>query len=239
VSENLVANRVLESCGSTNDIARGLGEEGVPHGTWVSARAQEKGRGRLGREWQSQEGNLFLSLIARIEDKALWTWVPLATAIGTARALRTWNGMGIDIRIKWPNDLWIGRAKLGGILCEAVGNRAGSFIVIGLGLNCVHAPEGLDQLTASLSGAAQAITADQVRPAVINGILSALDELAREGTSGLVRDYERWAAFPPGTEIEWSQGSGKVRGLGPAGELVVETLSGLQRLYAEDTRQIR
>ena len=64
------ANRVVERCVSTNDLARSLGEAGAPHGTWVSAKVQEAGRGRLGRKWESLEGNLFLSLIARLENKS-------------------------------------------------------------------------------------------------------------------------------------------------------------------------
>src|SRR5690606_21800140 len=56
-------NLVLEEIESTNDYARNLGEEGLPHGTWISTRIQTQGRGRLGREWRSSEGNLFLSIV--------------------------------------------------------------------------------------------------------------------------------------------------------------------------------
>lgn len=241
------ANRVIDRCGSTNDLARALGEGGAPHGAWISARIQEQGRGRLGRQWQSAEGNLFLSMIARIEDKSRWTWVPLAAAVAAARFARA-RFPGLRIAIKWPNDLWVDGAKLGGILCEAVGNRDGSFIVIGLGLNCAYAPEGLDQATASLSQAlATEIRADDVRAGVIESLRAALGELEREGTAGLALDYERFAALAPGQEIEWSQPAsagngpaeasrGRVRGLGPSGELLVEREGTELRLYAEDVR---
>src|SRR5689334_9561043 len=121
-----VANQVIDRCASTNDLARRLGELGYPHGTWISARAQDSGRGRLGRTWQGVEGNLFLSIVARVEPPRLWTWVPLATAVGIASALRA-RFTGLDLRIKWPNDLWIGRAKTGGILCEGIGSAQGTF----------------------------------------------------------------------------------------------------------------
>jgi BirA family biotin operon repressor/biotin-[acetyl-CoA-carboxylase] ligase len=238
------ANRVLDRCGSTNDLARELGEQGASHGTWVSARIQEQGRGRLGRQWQSLEGNLFLSVIARIPDKTVWTWVPMTTAIAIARCLSR-RYPELPIRIKWPNDLWIHQSKLGGILCEAVGNRHGSFIVIGLGVNCAHAPQGLDQETISLTRAlSRSVVADDVRSEIISSLLEALDELQTRGTSGIVRDYERWAALPPGSSIEWTQPSdpsappkaGVVRGLGPSGELIVAGAEGEQKLYAEDVK---
>src|SRR4051794_23597950 len=97
-------NTVLDSCESTNDCARALGEKGFAHGTWVSARRQTGGRGRLGRSWASIEGNLFLSLIVRIDRKDVWTWIPLAAAAGVVTALRA-RFENLDIRIKWPNDL--------------------------------------------------------------------------------------------------------------------------------------
>jgi biotin-[acetyl-CoA-carboxylase] ligase BirA-like protein len=265
-----VANQVIARCGSTNDLARELGERGAPHGTWVSAREQEKGRGRLGRQWQSLEGNLFLSLVARIEDKSRWTWVPLATAVAAARMIEAREpALGSRLRIKWPNDLWLvpegsrpgaAGAKLGGVLCEAVGNRSGSFIVIGLGLNCAHAPPGLDQETISLSEAlGREVTADDVRDSMIQSLLRTLDELAQEsvGSAGIVRDYERLAAFPQSAEVEWASPSpspspgssaadraaagapqrGRVLGLGPMGELVVTTAGGEElKLYAEDVK---
>jgi BirA family biotin operon repressor/biotin-[acetyl-CoA-carboxylase] ligase len=77
---------IVDRCSSTNDLARKLGEQGQPHGTWVSARVQEAGRGRLGRVWQGIEGNLFLSIVCRVGPPAIWTWVPLASAVGVARA---------------------------------------------------------------------------------------------------------------------------------------------------------
>lgn len=247
-------NAVLDRCASTNDLARELGERGAAHGTWVSARTQEKGRGRLGREWQSLEGNLFLSVIVRIEDKSRWTWVPLSIAVAVARLLER-KFPALEIRIKWPNDLWVvpagapvaaSGAKLGGILCEAVGNRAGSFIVIGLGLNCLHAPQGLDQKTVSLTEAlGKRLSADDIRGEIVASLVETMDELASLGPARIVADFTRKAAFPSGSEIEWtSPGAaqptaqhGVVRGLGPSGELLVSLADGTEsRLFAEDVK---
>jgi BirA family biotin operon repressor/biotin-[acetyl-CoA-carboxylase] ligase len=240
----VVANTVVDSCGSTNDLARRLGEDGFPHGTWVSARTQSSGRGRVGREWRSLPGNLFLSVLARPARRDIWTWIPLAAAVGVARAVGA-ELPGLDLRIKWPNDLWLGRAKAGGILCEGVGTAGGSFVVIGLGLNCARAPEGpefADRPAVSLGGAEDLV--DRVRPVALAGILEALRELEERGPAAIGEAYAARAALAPGSAIAWTPGAdgderaGEVLGLGPDGELRVR-LAGtgeLVRLYAEEVR---
>jgi BirA family biotin operon repressor/biotin-[acetyl-CoA-carboxylase] ligase len=235
------ANRTVERCESTNDLARALGEAGWPSGTWVSAREQDKGRGRLGRSWISEPGNLFLSVVLRLPKMERWTWVPLAVATAAARAIES-RVPGVAVRIKWPNDLWIGRAKLGGIICEGVGNRESSFLIAGLGINCVSSPEGIDQDTASLSAAAgHAITADTTRDAVVEAIRAAaqrLNETGDEAVAETRRFYAERAVFAPGTRVQWGEGeSGKVLGLGAAGELEVMLPDGeTRKLFAEDVK---
>lgn len=228
------ANRVIDCCGSTNDVARALGERGYPHLTWVAAREQDSGRGRLGRKWESMEGNLFLSVVVRIEDKSRWTWVPLAAAIAVAHGISQFA----DARIKWPNDIWVGGAKLGGILCEGVGSREGSFIIIGIGLNCATAPEGLDQKTVSLSDAAGLkVSAEDVRAPILAALERTLADLVENGAQAIRHAYEARAALTPGLAIEWGSGSGAVEGLGASGELVVVDENGSRvRLLAEDVK---
>ena len=159
------------------------------------------------------------------------------TAIAVTRCLRG-RYPELDLRIKWPNDFWIKRAKLGGILCEAVAQRENPFIVIGLGLNCAHTPEGLDQATTSLTEAALApIQADEVRGPIIEELLKTLAELSAEGPAGLARDYDRWAVFERGSKVEWGANQqGVVQGLGEVGELLVVTDAGTVKLFAEDVR---
>lgn len=256
---NHFANQVVDRCDSTNRLARLLGDAGYPHGTWVSTRVQEMGRGRLGRKWESLEGNLFLSMIFQSSDQSRWSWVPMITAVGVTDALLKWNPK-LDVRIKWPNDLWLMQgsgsgAKLGGILCEAVGNRQRSYIIVGLGLNCLHAPSGLDQRTISLTeGVAHSlgypVSADAVRGKIIQGLLQAYEELLLPGGfQSLITRYQERAALLPQTEIEWVQvrgatssvKTGRVLGLGESGELLVcsnqpEDRGATLALYAEDVK---
>ncbi len=254
MSAQFSINSVIESCESTNDLAKEMGAWGperAPHGSWISARIQSAGRGRLGRHWKSEAGNLFLSLIVRPVSSANLTWIPLVTAAAVAQTLyRLYPS--ISVRIKWPNDLWIlngiGPAKVGGILCESVSSKAGTFVVIGLGLNCVHAPENLDQATTCLaneiSGAKNQVTApvtaDDVRAPIAQAIADAVGRLDSEGPAALKREYEELAVFQRGAEVFWvgasgAKKSGRVVGLGGYGELKVVGENGVEiPLFSED-----
>jgi len=238
-----IANRTVDECESTNDLARTLGEAGYPHGTWVSTRHQTSGRGRLGREWKPIAGNLYLSYIARLEARREWTWIPLTTALAVLDAVRAVLP-AVKLRVKWPNDLWLinadGFSKTGGILCEAQGAQSGSFIVIGIGLNCAGAPRDIDQRAAYLG-----IEVDRVRPLVVQALTARLHRLAEDPVSELQRirrEYDENAALIPGTRIEWGAGGvglkdGKVLGLGESGELKVLQADGEEvRLFAEDVK---
>lgn len=246
------ANRVIDRCESTNDLAWALGEAGFPDGTWVSARVQEAGRGRLGRRWESQEGNLFLSVVVRSLDRSNWTWVPLAAAVGATKAI---SPLFRAIRIKWPNDLWIGESKVGGILCEASGTSP--FLVVGLGLNCRYSPKNLaehsDGFNVSLPPPATSlleaapelrIDVDEIRESVIEGLQQAFAELRIQGPTAIRSQYAAAALFTPGTEVEWlstqrnEKKTGIVVGLGESGELLVriDPSHPIAHLFAEEVR---
>ena len=218
-----VANSVVESCSSTNDLAKKLAEEGWPDGTWISARVQEQGRGRMGRRWESSSGNLYLSLIVRFVPQLCWTWVPLTIACAVSRYLRE-KFPTIDVSIKWPNDLWIQGSKLAGILCEGSFRGEQSFIIAGLGLNCNQAPLSLDRATTSLFNALQTpVLTDEIRAPILSAILQELEYLKTGGPGRVQEFYSRWAVLSPGTAIQWGSlpHRGFVKGLGQQGELRV------------------
>ncbi|OGW56239.1 MAG: biotin--[acetyl-CoA-carboxylase] ligase, partial [Nitrospirae bacterium RBG_16_43_8] len=125
-----------ESLDSTNTLAMELAEKGVSHGTVVIADRQLKGKGRLGRTWFSPpKGNIYMSVIVRpeIEPKDA-TLLTIMSAISCARAIR--NSTGIEVKIKWPNDLMVYERKLGGILTEMKSDQDRIvFAVIGIGIN--------------------------------------------------------------------------------------------------------
>lgn len=124
-----------EKVGSTNAVASNLAEQ-VAEGTVIIADTQEKGRGRLGRVWVSPPGeNIYMSIILRpqIETKDA-TLITIMAAVASANALR--KVTGLNISIKWPNDLICHERKIGGILTELKTDQKGIlFSVIGIGIN--------------------------------------------------------------------------------------------------------
>ena len=121
---------------STNRVAKELARSGAPHGSWVLAKRQTAGRGRLDRSFYSPEGGVYLSVILRpdIPPEDLVLITPMAaTAVRNAVHGLT----GIELGIKWVNDLYLGDKKVGGILCEVVDDA----VIVGVGLN-VREPEG-------------------------------------------------------------------------------------------------
>lgn len=131
-NERLIID-VLEEADSTNDVILRL-PSAQRHGRVVLAERQTAGKGCRARAWQSPEGNLFLSLGWRFDSNAGdLQALALVTAICVCQALDRMGLLGHCI--KWPNDIVIDGAKLGGILVETSGNGQGVDAVIGIGIN--------------------------------------------------------------------------------------------------------
>ena len=132
---------VHEAVGSTQTCARELVLAGTPHGTLVIAEVQTGGRGRLGRSWGSPQGGLWMSLVLRPRfDTSLASRITQTAAVGVAKAL--WE-IGVEARIKWPNDLLVGGKKICGILAESSAENATGptrgrrldYVILGVGMN--------------------------------------------------------------------------------------------------------
>jgi BirA family transcriptional regulator, biotin operon repressor / biotin---[acetyl-CoA-carboxylase] ligase len=131
------AVEVLASTGSTNADLLARAAAGAPEGVVLAAEEQTAGRGRLGRSWVSPpRAALTFSLLVRPDTvpPARRGWLPLLAGVSVASAVRT--AAGVDARLKWPNDVLAGPAKLAGILAEA----AGDAVVVGIGLNVSTEP---------------------------------------------------------------------------------------------------
>ncbi|MFN7685933.1 MAG: biotin--[acetyl-CoA-carboxylase] ligase [Oligoflexia bacterium] len=241
---------VLESCESTSLIARERGVAGAPHGFWVSARTQTLGRGRMGRQWESLDGNLFLSIVLRPRPSGYWTWIPIASAWAVLELLKgRWPELKLSL--KWPNDILLSDHKLAGILCESVfKNQNDGFVVLGLGLNVASAPQGLDQKTAALSERVSGLGADDMcqvldwlRHEGSRTIARAVERIDSEGTAWIVPEFWRHAHYGVGSQVVWEesgiQKSGKVLELGAFGELVVDCAGQRVSLYSEEIRGFR
>jgi BirA family biotin operon repressor/biotin-[acetyl-CoA-carboxylase] ligase len=138
--------RVVERTGSTNvDL---LADQAAVEGDWLVALTQDAGRGRQGREWVSESGNFFGSTLVVLEPGN-----PSAASLSLAAGLALIEAVdvatpGLPLMLKWPNDLLLGTAKLGGILLERNGDR----VVAGFGLNLGKAPKIEGRDVAALNG---------------------------------------------------------------------------------------
>ncbi len=119
--------------GSTMEEARREALKGVAEGTFIITGEQTSGRGRLGRNWQTPQGCIAMSVILYPKMKKLPHLVMLASlaVVNTIREIT-----GIDADIKWPNDVLINGKKICGILVESGMNKKNAcYAVIGIGLN--------------------------------------------------------------------------------------------------------
>jgi BirA family biotin operon repressor/biotin-[acetyl-CoA-carboxylase] ligase len=136
---------------STMDEAHRLGAEGAPAGTLVIADEQTAGRGRGGKRWASGENRgLWMTLLERPGTVSGLDVLSLRLGLHAAPVLELFSGA--PVRIKWPNDLYVGLRKLAGVLVEARWRvQTADWVAIGIGVNLVSPPE-LDTATGLLAG---------------------------------------------------------------------------------------
>jgi BirA family biotin operon repressor/biotin-[acetyl-CoA-carboxylase] ligase len=165
-----------ETVDSTNTVALDLAEKTI-EGAVIIADSQQKGRGRLGRKWESPPGvNIYMSivLIPKIESKDA-TLITIMASVACATALRSITGL--HVAIKWPNDLMVSDKKIGGILTELKTDR-GRIIsaIVGIGIN-VNA--GIDTYPADVQEIATSLKNETgisySREIVISEILNEMD----------------------------------------------------------------
>lgn len=215
---------------STNERAKELADAGAFHGTVVTAGEQTAGRGRQGRSWVAPpESAVLMSLVVRDLDDAA-PLLPLVAALAVAEAAEACAPVRCEI--KWPNDVWIERRKLAGILVE--GRPAAGWAVVGIGLNVLTPreafPEDLRDTATSLAAAAPSHPTLSVG-ATLDALLAALDRrLAKEPAATLAAWRERDALL--GERISWGAGEGVAAGVDDSGSLLVDTDSGRVALGA-------
>ena len=120
---------------STQEVAKTLANAGLEEGTIIIAEKQTKGRGRVGREWFSPKGGLWLSIILKpnIPTPKIQRLTLLA-GVAVAKTLR--KLYKLDAKLKWPNDVLVEGKKVCGILVEASGDADKvNYVVVGIGIN--------------------------------------------------------------------------------------------------------
>lgn len=227
-----------EVTGSTNADAAALADGGAPEWTLVGAGHQTAGRGRLGRTWLDRPGgSLMASLVLRPtmapEDLGLLTllagaaWAEIATELS-----------GLEVRCKWPNDLMVGEAKVGGVLAESsVTGGVVGWVVIGSGLN-LAAPD-LDEVTGLGVGV------DRV--ALLGGFLSRFRLGYRAPPAELANEVvARWSAASctlgrpvAAVGTDGIRREGVAIAVDSAGRLVLETPDGPAAVASDEVEHLR
>jgi BirA family biotin operon repressor/biotin-[acetyl-CoA-carboxylase] ligase len=123
---------------STQDLLHELAAAGAAAGTVVLARQQTEGRGSRGRAWASPPGGLWMSVLLRPAVAPALEVLSLRAALAVSDAIEH-RMPGIEVRVKWPNDLMVGARKLGGILCEARWHGdCLAWVAVGVGVNVAN-----------------------------------------------------------------------------------------------------
>ena len=218
----------LQSVDSTNNYAMRQAHAGVAqHGAAVFAHAQSAGKGQRQKQWLAQPGaNVLLSVILtpplRFQRPSFLFSMAMAVAVhGLLKKL-----VGDSVKIKWPNDLYIGDRKAGGILIENIVGSRWKFAVVGIGLNCNQTEFGdlhnkavsLKQITGKEYDTI-ALAKDLCR--AIDGVLKKLetdgDAIIHEYLNQLYKK-EEWIKLKQGTRVFETQ----VKGVNAAGQLVTQ-----------------
>jgi BirA family biotin operon repressor/biotin-[acetyl-CoA-carboxylase] ligase len=203
---------------STNERTRALAAVGAPHGTLVTADEQTAGRGRQGRTWSAPpRASLLMSLLLRDPPESL----PLAAAVAVCEELP------VDAAIKWPNDIWIERKKVAGILVEARPQEG--WAVLGIGVN-VHQAPPIEHVT-SLGGA---VGVEEL----LGRLVVALDRWLCAPLPEVLAAWRSRDALL-GQPVRWENGSGEGMGIDGAGALLVDTGSGRVALAAGEVHLLR
>ena len=207
---------------STNDVARELAESGAPSGTVVTAAEQSAGRGRRGRVWSAPPGTalLYSAILRPLELEHVL--LPLSVPVAVCQAVE--SVAGVEARIKWPNDVWIGEAKVSGVLIEA---RPPEWAVIGIGVNVRIEP---DEFPPDLRWPATSLGGPATVGAVRDAVSAALGEWVQTPEERTLAEFRRRDALA-GRAIGWEGagvegGSGTAVGVDERGNLLVETADG-------------
>lgn len=194
----------LEDVGSTNAEAIRIALSGQEDRLWITARRQLEGRGRRGRRWISETGNLYASLL--LIDPApqrLIGNLPLVAALAVYRALRPlFARFPQALSIKWPNDILVDGAKINGILLESATLPDGRLaVVIGCGINCAHHPQDTLYPTTDLRSCGVDIEPGRLFHSLAHAMVATLDEWDRGRGFPMIRSAWLLAAHGIGEQV--------------------------------------
>ncbi len=221
---------------STNDAALDRARAGDPGNLWIVADRQTSGRGRRGRVWVSESGNLYASalLVDPCEPQRL-AELPFVAAVAAHRAVAAHVADGAArVKIKWPNDLLVDGAKVAGILLESTRLADGRMAVaVGIGINCGRAPVGTETAAASLL----AVGANVFPEVLFDGLVDAFAEVVGlwDQGRGFAAVRAEWLALAGGiggpirVRLVGSEETGVFEAIDDTGRLILRIEDGTRK----------
>lgn len=220
----------LDEVESTQDVARKM-----EAGTCVIAGKQTKGRGRLSRIWESPYGNIYMSIV--LKPKVEMREVPKISLISAVAILRTLESLGIEGKVKWPNDIWVEGRKIAGILCEAEGETDRiDRLIVGIGLNVKVKPL---KIAASICEFRDVKIVD-----VVKLLLEEFKKVLKEKWIRLKGEIESKLLFMGEEVVVLKAGNrkirGRIRGISTDGSLILEQSSEvLEYVWSGDVIKVK
>ncbi|HAX22493.1 MAG TPA: biotin--[acetyl-CoA-carboxylase] ligase [Hydrogenophaga sp.] len=239
---------VLPSIDSTSSELMRRARAGLMEPVLLAADEQTAGRGRLGKGWHSKAGQSLTFSLALPLAPADWSGLSLAVGVSLAESLHP------DVRLKWPNDLWLHQRKLGGILVETASNgtSVGSaathprLVVVGVGINIARpeaaavsalaSPDALmpAMAPAGLSEVLVGLTAGEALARVAPALVRDIQAFESQGFSAFAERFARRDALQ-GQSVRLSDGTqGTACGVSPQGALLVQTDQGMQAVTSSE-----
>ena len=227
---------ILPTIDSTNSELMRRARAGLMEPMLLAADEQTAGRGRMGKGWISVPGQSLIFSLAMPLAPVSWSGLSLVVGLSLAESLHP------DVRIKWPNDLWLQDRKLGGILVETahIGQKPGAqrLVVAGIGINIARpsatrlpAPEGSAQgMTpvgpAGLAEVCVGQTAGETLAGVVPALVRDIQWFESQGFGPFAQRFARRDALA-GRPVQLSDGTqGTARGVDASGALQVQTAQG-------------
>jgi len=238
----------FSTIGSTNDVAMTIAARGASEGAVVVADAQTAGRGRRGRAWFSPPfSGLYVSVVLDLsraldhnarggEDPDARRRSLLTLAAGAALAEGVHAATGLQVDIKWPNDLLVGPRKLAGILAEGATGHA---VVIGYGINVgnmAYPPELANRTTSLEAELGRSIDRAMLCVETLVTLSRRYDDLLHGRFDAILDAWRRQSPGSVGRQVRWDTPSGVqsgiTAGVDETGALLVNVGTRLERVFA-------
>jgi BirA family transcriptional regulator, biotin operon repressor / biotin---[acetyl-CoA-carboxylase] ligase len=237
---------VLPSIDSTNSELMRRARNGLMEPVLLAAEEQTAGRGRLGKGWHSRPGQSLTFSLAMPLAPAAWSGLSLAVGVSLANSLHP------DVRLKWPNDLWLQGRKLGGILVETAGSgkheaHQPRLVVIGVGINIARPEAAAVERVAAAgarvvkamdpAGLAEVLvgqTAGEVLERVVPALVQDVQAFESQGFAAFAERFALRDALR-GLPVQLSDGGqGTAQGVDEQGALLVMTAQGTRLVTSSE-----